>query len=228
MIALKGISKIFRTGNIETMALDGIDLEIKEGEFVAVMGPSGCGKSTLLNLIGLLDYFQYGHYHFKGKSISTLNESAITGLRRNHIGFIFQSFNLIDELNIYDNIELPLIYQQYKPAQRRDKVTTMLEKMNLVHKASFYPQQLSGGAQQQVAIARALITDPALILADEPTGNLNSKNGEEIMDALVQRKNNGTTVIMATHSNFHASYCQRIINLLDGKIISENRRSQRQ
>ena len=221
MIKISNISKIFRTEEIETVALDGISFEIKDGEFVAIMGPSGCGKSTLLNILGLLDNPSEGSYIFADTEVARLKERERTRFRKGNIGFIFQSFNLIDELNVYDNIELPLRYLNVSAADRKARVTEMLKRMNISHRAKHFPQQLSGGQQQRVAIARACVANPKLILADEPTGNLDSKNGKEVMRLLQELNNEGTTIVMVTHSQKDASMAQRTIDLFDGKIVSD-------
>ncbi|MDO4992253.1 MAG: ABC transporter ATP-binding protein [Prevotellaceae bacterium] len=221
MIKISNISKIFRTEEIETVALDGVSFEIKDGEFVAIMGPSGCGKSTLLNILGLLDHPSEGSYLFADTEVARLKERERTRFRKGNIGFIFQSFNLIDELNVYDNIELPLRYLNVSAADRKARVTEMLKRMNISHRAKHFPQQLSGGQQQRVAIARACVANPKLILADEPTGNLDSKNGKEVMRLLLELNNEGTTIVMVTHSQKDASMAQRTIDLFDGKIVSD-------
>lgn len=221
MIKITNISKIFRTEEIETVALDGVSFEIKDGEFVAIMGPSGCGKSTLLNILGLLDNPSEGSYLFADTEVARLKERERTRFRKGNIGFIFQSFNLIDELNVYDNIELPLRYLNVSAADRKARVTEMLKRMNISHRAKHFPQQLSGGQQQRVAIARACVANPKLILADEPTGNLDSKNGKEVMRLLQELNNEGTTIVMVTHSQKDASMAQRTIDLFDGKIVSD-------
>ena len=221
MIKITNISKIFRTEEIETVALDGVSFEIKDGEFVAIMGPSGCGKSTLLNILGLLDNPSEGSYLFADTEVARLKERERTRFRKGNIGFIFQNFNLIDELNVYDNIELPLRYLNVSAADRKVRVTEMLKRMNISHRAKHFPQQLSGGQQQRVAIARACVANPKLILADEPTGNLDSKNGKEVMRLLQELNNEGTTIVMVTHSQKDASMAQRTIDLFDGKIVSD-------
>jgi putative ABC transport system ATP-binding protein len=221
MIKVSNISKIFRTEEIETTALDGVSFEIKDGEFVAIMGPSGCGKSTLLNILGLLDNPTQGSYLFADTEVANLKEKERSRFRKGNIGFIFQSFNLIDELNVYDNIELPLRYLNVSASERKAKVTEMLKRMNISHRAKHFPQQLSGGQQQRCAIARAVISHPSMILADEPTGNLDSKNGEEVMKLLQELNAEGTTIIMVTHSKHDAAYATRIINLFDGQIVDE-------
>jgi putative ABC transport system ATP-binding protein len=221
MIKTINLSKVFRTEMVETTALNNINLEVGEGEFVAVMGPSGCGKSTLLNILGLLDSSDSGEYYFNGIEISGFNEKQRTNLRKGNIGFIFQSFNLIDDLNIYENVELPLLALGEPKSQRRKKVDEILEKMRIGHRRIHFPKQLSGGQQQRVAIARALITRPKVILADEPTGNLDSTNGEQVMQLLEELNAAGTTIIMVTHSPGHAERAHRIVNLFDGHLVME-------
>lgn len=223
MIKVNELSKVFRTEEIETVALDKVSFEIREGEFVAIMGPSGCGKSTLLNILGLLDNPSEGSYLFSGQEMSGLKERERTKYRKGNIGFVFQSFNLIDELNVFENVELPLKYLKIGAKERRQRVTELLKRMNISHRAQHYPQQLSGGQQQRVAIARAVVSRPKLILADEPTGNLDSKNGKEVMDLLNELNGEGTTIVMVTHSQKDASMAQRTINLFDGKIVSDVR-----
>ena len=220
MIQIEKLSKVFRTEEVETVALNNVHLEVKEGEFVAIMGPSGCGKSTLLNTLGLLDNPTEGSYKLLGTEVADLHEKERTRLRKGVIGFVFQSFNLIDELNVYENVELPLVYLGVKPAERKKMVTDMLKRMNISHRAKHYPQQLSGGQQQRVAIARAVITNHKLILADEPTGNLDSKNGQEVMNLLTELNAEGTTIIMVTHSKHDAGYAHRIVHLFDGSIVA--------
>ncbi|MGN0257931.1 MAG: ABC transporter ATP-binding protein [Bacteroides sp.] len=223
MIQLTDISKVFRTSEVETVALEQVNLEVKEGEFVAVMGPSGCGKSTLLNILGLLDNPTSGSYRLFGQEVGQLKEKERTRLRKGQLGFVFQSFNLIDELNVAENVALPLTYLGVKASERKERVKQMLHRMNISHRAQHFPQQLSGGQQQRVAIARALITHPKLILADEPTGNLDSKNGIEVMNLLTELNREGTTIVMVTHSERDAQYAHRVINLFDGHIISNLR-----
>ncbi len=222
MLSLQNVTKIFRTEEVETTALNSINLNIARGEFVSIMGPSGCGKSTLLNIIGLLDNFDDGEYHFLDHEVSKYRERQLAQLRKKNIGFIFQSFNLIDELSVFENVELPLLYQKVPSRERKRRVEAVLEKMGIITRRDHMPQQLSGGQQQRVAVARAVVGEPAMILADEPTGNLDSKNGEEVMDMLTRLNDEGTTVIMVTHSQQHAEYAQRIINILDGEVLSEN------
>ena len=222
MIKTENLSKIFRTDEVETTALDEVSFEVKQGEFVAIMGPSGCGKSTLLNILGLLDNPSGGDYYFNDKEVSSYTERQRARLRKNNIGFVFQSFNLIDELNVQENVELPLIYLGMPASQRRKRVEEVLEKMQIIHRRKHFPMQLSGGQQQRVAVARAVIANPHLILADEPTGNLDSANGEEVMNLLESLNNEGTTIIIVTHSQRDAEYAQRIVRLFDGQIITEN------
>ena len=221
MIKIENLSKVFRTEEVETVALDGVNLSVEEGEFVAIMGPSGCGKSTLLNIMGLLDNPTSGSYLLDGQEVGSLKESQRTSVRKGKIGFVFQSFNLIDELNVEENVELPLKYLGVPAAERKQRTKEILRRLELSHRAKHYPQQLSGGQQQRVAIARAVIMNPKLILADEPTGNLDSKNGKEVMDLLTDLHKEGTTIVMVTHSQRDASYADRIINLFDGKIVEE-------
>ena len=223
MLKVNNLKKSFFTEEIETVALAGVSFEVKEGEFVAIMGPSGCGKSTLLNILGLLDNPTSGEYMLLDKEVGNLRERDRTYFRRGNIGFVFQSFNLIDEMNVSENIELPLIYMGVKPAERKKRVQKMLERMDMTHRAKHFPQQLSGGQQQRVAIARALVSNPKLILADEPTGNLDSKNGQEVMNLLRELNSEGTTVIMVTHSQHDASYAQRILCLFDGELVTDVR-----
>lgn len=221
MIAVNNLSKVFRTEEIETTALNNVSFTINKGEFVAIMGPSGCGKSTLLNILGLLDNPSGGSYNLLGTEVANLRERERTNYRKGNIGFVFQSFNLIDELNVYENVELPLKYLNISASERKRRVTEILKRMNISHRAGHYPQQLSGGQQQRVAIARAVVANPQLILADEPTGNLDSRNGKEVMDLLCQLNAEGTTVVMVTHSQRDASAAQRIINLFDGEIVKD-------
>lgn len=221
MIKTIGLSKIFRTESVQTTALNEVSLEINQGEFVAIMGPSGCGKSTLLNIIGLLDNPTSGNYYFNGQEVGHLKEKQRTQVRKGNIGFVFQSFNLIDELNVYENVELPLIYLKKKASEKRDLVTSILDRMNISHRVKHFPQQLSGGQQQRVAIARAVVAGPKLILADEPTGNLDSKNGAEVMNLLTELNQEGTTIVMVTHSQHDASYAHRVVHLFDGQIVTE-------
>lgn len=213
---------LFSTDEVQTKALNEVTFEISRGEFVAIMGPSGCGKSTLLNILGTLDSPTSGSYFFDGKQVDKMSENQLTALRKGKIGFIFQSFNLIDELTVYENVELPLVYLGVKAAERKQRVREVLEKVNMLHRANHLPQQLSGGQQQRVAIARAVVTNAPLLLADEPTGNLDSTNGVEVMELLKELNKQGTTVIIVTHSQRDATYAHRIIRLLDGKIIAED------
>ena len=220
MIKTKSLQKIFKTEEVETWALHDVTLEIKEGEFVAIMGPSGCGKSTLLNILGLLDNPTNGVYELNGTDVSKFSEAERTNLRKGVIGFVFQSFNLIDELNVYENIELPLLYMGVPKEERKRRVEEAMQRMDIAHRVKHFPQQLSGGQQQRVAIARAVVANPKLILADEPTGNLDSKNGKEVMDLLTQLNKEGTTVVMVTHSQHDAGYATRTINLFDGQVVN--------
>jgi len=221
MIKTNDLTKIFRTEEVETTALNKVTLNVKEGEYVAVMGPSGCGKSTLLNILGLLDNPSSGSYIFNGTEVANLKERDRTIFRKGNIGFVFQSFNLIDELNVYENVELPLIYLKMKSGDRKKQVEDVLERMKIGHRAKHFPQQLSGGQQQRVAIARAVVANPKLILADEPTGNLDSKNGIEVINLLTELNKEGTTIIMVTHSDRDAGYAHRIVNLFDGQVVTE-------
>ena len=220
MIKAVNLTKVFRTESVETTALNGINLEINQGEFVAVMGPSGCGKSTLLNLLGLLDNPTSGELWFLEEEVSRYTENNRTDLRNGNLGFVFQSFNLIDELNVFENVELPLTYLGIKSSERRRMVEDILKRMNISHRAKHFPQQLSGGQQQRVAIARAVVTNPKLILADEPTGNLDSKNGAEVMNLLTELNKEGTTIIMVTHSQHDASFAHRTVHLFDGSVVA--------
>ena len=220
MIKTEKLQKIFKTEEVETWALHDVTLEIKEGEFVAIMGPSGCGKSTLLNILGLLDNPTNGVYELNGTDVSKFSEAERTNLRKGVIGFVFQSFNLIDELNVYENIELPLLYMGVPKEERKKRVEEAMKRMDIAHRVKHFPQQLSGGQQQRVAIARAVVANPKLILADEPTGNLDSKNGKEVMDLLTQLNKEGTTVVMVTHSQHDAGYATRTINLFDGQVVN--------
>ena len=226
MIKINNMHKVFSTEEVETTALNGIDLEIKDGEFVAIMGPSGCGKSTLLNILGLLDNPSEGSYEFYGTEVAKMSERQRAQIRKGNIGFVFQSFNLIDELTVYENVELRLLYLKTPPAERKEKVEAALTRMNMMHRRNHFPQQLSGGQQQRVAIARAVVAKPNLILADEPTGNLDSTNGEEVMKLLQELNNSGTTLIMVTHSPYDAGFAHRIINLFDGRVVTENIKEQ--
>ena len=222
MIKTEKLTKLFTTEEVQTKALNEVTLQVEQGEFVAIMGPSGCGKSTLLNILGTLDSPTSGSYSFEGKQVDKMNENQLTALRKGNLGFIFQSFNLIDELTVYENVELPLIYMGIKAGKRKVRVNKVLEKVNLLHRVNHYPQQLSGGQQQRVAIARAVVTDCKLLLADEPTGNLDSVNGIEVMELLSDLNRQGTTVIIVTHSQPDAMYAHRVIQLLDGQIVAEN------
>jgi len=222
MIKANKLNKVFRTEEVETTALNSIDLHVEKGEFVAIMGPSGCGKSTLLNILGLLDNPSDGELYFNGQEIAKYTEKMRTNLRKGNIGFVFQSFNLIDELNVFENVELPLLYLNMPAKERKEKVLEVLERMQIAHRAKHFPQQLSGGQQQRVAIARAVVAAPKLILADEPTGNLDSKNGIEVMNLLKELSNEGTTIVMVTHSDRDAKIAHRIVRLFDGQIVLEN------
>ncbi|UII77713.1 ABC transporter ATP-binding protein [Flagellimonas sp. HMM57] len=222
MIQIQNLKKSFRTEEVETLALNSVNLNVAEGEFVAIMGPSGCGKSTLLNIIGMLDNPTEGSYQFANHEVGGLRESQRTQLRKGNLGFVFQSFNLIDELTVFENVELPLIYLKMNKAERKEKVTKVLERMKIAHREKHFPQQLSGGQQQRVAIARAVVTNPKLILADEPTGNLDSKNGIEVMNLLTELNQEGTTIVMVTHSDRDSHYAHRVINLFDGQIVTES------
>ncbi|WP_301915208.1 ABC transporter ATP-binding protein [Phocaeicola coprophilus] len=221
MIKTVNLQKVFRTDEVETWALNNVNIEIQEGEFVAIMGPSGCGKSTLLNILGLLDNPTGGEYRLNGEDVSTYTEAQRTALRKGVIGFVFQSFNLIDELNVYENIELPLLYMGVSTSERKRRVEDAMNRMAIAHRVKHFPQQLSGGQQQRVAIARAVVTNPKLILADEPTGNLDSKNGKEVMDLLTELNKEGTTIVMVTHSQHDAGYADRVINLFDGQVVTD-------
>ena len=221
MIKIQDITKVFRTEEVETTALAGVSLEVKDGEFLAIMGPSGCGKSTLLNILGLLDNPTEGQYWLDGDEVAKLRESQRTRVRKGKIGFVFQSFNLIEELNVEQNVELPLRYLGVPARERRQRVEEIMQRMAISHRAKHFPNQLSGGQQQRVAIARAVVMNPKLILADEPTGNLDSKNGLEVMQLLTQLNQEGTTVLMVTHSERDAGYAQRVVNLLDGQVVPE-------
>lgn len=226
MIKTVDLTKVFRTDEVETTALNQVSFEVKEGEFVAVMGPSGCGKSTLLNILGLLDNPSGGEYYFLDKEVSNHSEKQRASLRKHNIGFVFQNFNLIDELNVFENVELPLIYLGYKSSERKTKVDAALEQMQIIHRKKHFPLQLSGGQQQRVAVARAVVANPKLILADEPTGNLDSAHGEEVMNLLEQLNKNGTTIVMVTHSQRDAEYSHRIVRLFDGQVVTENIKEQ--
>jgi putative ABC transport system ATP-binding protein len=222
MIEITKLTKVFRTDKVETTALSNVGFKAEQGEFVAIMGPSGCGKSTLLNILGLLDSPSDGQYYFMGKEVSRYSENGMTDIRKGNIGFIFQSFNLIDELNVYENVELPLLYLRMSSKERKKKVNEVLERMQISHRKGHFPQQLSGGQQQRVAIARAVVANPKLILADEPTGNLDSTHGEEVIKLLKGLNDEGTTIVMVTHSSAHAEKAHRIVHLFDGHIVTEN------
>ena len=222
IIKTENLSKLFRTEEVETTALDGVDLSISEGEFTSIMGPSGCGKSTLLHILGLIDNPDAGAYWFMGEDVANYSERKRSALRKHNIGFVFQSFNLIDELNVYENVELPLIYTKTPAAERKKKVEFVLEKMNMAHRTKHFPRQLSGGQQQRVAVARAIVNTPKLILADEPTGNLDSEHGAEVMGLLSALNAEGTTIVMVTHSPDDAAVGSRIVRVLDGRIVSES------
>jgi putative ABC transport system ATP-binding protein len=222
MIEIHDLTKAYRTSAVETTALNHINLEVNEGEFIAIMGPSGCGKSTLLNILGMLDTPDSGRYGFLGEDVAGYSERQLADIRKRNIGFIFQSFNLVDELSVADNVMLPLLYQQVAPSERKQRVKEVLERVGIAHRADHRPQQLSGGQQQRVAVARAVVTNPKLILADEPTGNLDTTNGEEVLELLNQLNGEGTTIIMVTHDQSHAEHAGRIVNMLDGRVLTEN------
>ena len=221
LIQTKNLGKIYNTGEIETVALNNINLTVNSGEFMAIMGPSGCGKSTLLNLLGLIDGLSSGEYYFLGSDVSHYNERKRAVIRKKNISFVFQNFNLIDELTVFENVELPLTYLNIPVSERKEKVKTALEQMHVYFKKDHFPHQLSGGQQQQIAIARAIVTNPALVLADEPTGNLDSSNGKDVMKILSDLNENGTTILMVTHSSECADYSRRLVHLFDGHIVSE-------
>jgi putative ABC transport system ATP-binding protein len=225
MLTMRELSKVYRTDTVQTTALDAIDLDIAEGEFVAIMGPSGCGKSTLLNMIGMLDSPSSGSYVFNGKEVAGLSESKLADVRKESIGFIFQSFNLVDELSVRDNVELALLYHNVSASERKRRVDEVMDKVGVAHRARHRPSQLSGGQQQRVAVARALVANPKLILADEPTGNLDTHHGEEVMRMLQTLNGEGSTIVMVTHSPAHADYAGRIVSMLDGRILQERRRA---
>ena len=225
MLTMTGLTKTYRTESVETTALDSIDLEIADGEFVAIMGPSGCGKSTLLNVMGMLDSPTGGSYLFDGKEVAGLSEADLADTRKRNIGFIFQSFNLVDELTVRENVELALLYHNIPAPERRSRVERVLDKVGIAHRAKHRPTQLSGGQQQRVAVARALVGEPRLILADEPTGNLDTAHGEEVMRMLRQLNQEGSTIVMVTHSPAHADFASREVNMLDGRILQERRRA---
>jgi putative ABC transport system ATP-binding protein len=216
------LTKVYRTSDVETTALNQVNLQIDAGEFIAIMGPSGCGKSTLLNVLGMLDSPDSGNYEFAGEDVTGYSENRLADIRKANIGFIFQSFNLVDELTVAENVMLPLLYQKVGTSERNERVQKVLEQIGIAHRADHRPQQLSGGQQQRVAVARAVITSPKLILADEPTGNLDSTNGEEVLELLNQLNGDGTTVIMVTHDQGHADHASRVVNMLDGRILTEN------
>ncbi len=222
MITMTNLNKIYRSEEIETLALNSINFQVKEGEFVSIMGPSGCGKSTLLNVLGLIDAANDGEYLFLNQNVTRLKERQRANIRKGNIGFVFQSFNLIDELTVYENVELPLLYLKASASDRKKRVNEVLERMEIMHRKNHFPQQLSGGQQQRVAVAWAVVANPRVILADEPTGNLDSKNGDEVMNILTQLKESGTTIVMVTHSPTYAEYGNRTVHLFDGKIVTEN------
>lgn len=222
MIKINNLQKFYRTEEVETIALNGVDIHVQEGEFVAVMGPSGCGKTTLLNIVGLLDDLDEGSYLFNQIEVAKFNERKRSELRKHNIGFVFQSFNLIDELTVYENVELPLIYTKVRKKERKERVEAVLEKVQMMHRRNHFPQQLSGGQQQRVAVARAVVNNPKIILADEPTGNLDSTNGNEVMNMLTELNEAGTTIIMVTHSEHDAKFAGRTIRMLDGQIIMQS------
>ncbi|MDR3339294.1 MAG: ABC transporter ATP-binding protein [Candidatus Symbiothrix sp.] len=221
MLKIEELKKVFRTEEVETVALNEVSMGVNEGEFIAIMGPSGCGKSTMLNILGLLDNPTSGKYYLDGKEVGHLKEKERTQARKGNIGFVFQSFNLIEEMTVFENVELPLVYMKINKAERKKRVEAALSRMNISHRAKHFPNQLSGGQQQRVAIARAVVANPKLILADEPTGNLDSKNGKDVMDLLSELNKEGTTIVMVTHSQHDASFAHRIINLFDGEIVAE-------
>ncbi|WP_184157062.1 ABC transporter ATP-binding protein [Sphingobium lignivorans] len=225
MLRMRELSRVYRTDTVQTTALDAIDLDIATGEFVAIMGPSGCGKSTLLNMIGMLDSPTGGSYLFDGQEVAGLSETKLAVVRKENIGFIFQSFNLVDELSVRDNIELALLYHKVAPSERKARVEAVMDRVGIAHRAKHFPSQLSGGQQQRVAVARALVAEPKLILADEPTGNLDTQHGEEVMRMLQQLNAEGSNIVMVTHSPAHADYAGRIVNMLDGRILQERRRA---
>ena len=225
MLTMTELSRVYRTDTVETTALDSIDLNIADGEFVAIMGPSGCGKSTLLNVIGMLDSPSSGSYMFNGQEVAGLAESQLADVRKKHIGFIFQSFNLIDELSVRENVELALLYHDIPSSERKQRVDAVMDKVGIAHRAKHRPSQLSGGQQQRVAVARAVVGEPKLILADEPTGNLDTQHGEEVMRMLQKLNAEGSTIVMVTHSPAHADYAGRVVNMLDGRVLVERRRA---
>ncbi len=221
MIKMRDITRVYRTEDVETTALNKVNLEVVEGEFIAVVGPSGCGKSTLMNIVGMLDSPSDGSYLFMGEDVARYSERQLSSLRKRNLGFVFQSFNLIDELTVFENVELPLCYQNITPSERRERVDRLLDQMGIAHRRNHYPLQLSGGQQQRVAVTRAVVIEPKLILADEPTGNLDSQNGEDVMNLLVDLNKKGTTIVMVTHSPDHITYADRTIKLFDGKVVKE-------
>jgi putative ABC transport system ATP-binding protein len=225
MLKMRNLSRVYRTDTVETTAIDAIDLDIEAGEFVAIMGPSGCGKSTLLNLIGMLDSPSGGSYIFNGQEVAGLSEARLSDTRKSNIGFIFQSFNLVDELSVRENIELALLYHDVSAAERRRRTDEVMDRVRIAHRAKHRPSQLSGGQQQRVAVARALVAEPKLILADEPTGNLDTQHGEDVMKMIQQLNAEGSTIVMVTHSPAHADYATRVVNMLDGRILQERRRA---
>ena len=225
MLKLKDLTKAYRTEEVETVALNSVNIEIEQGEFVAIMGPSGCGKSTLLNIIGMLDTPSEGHYFFKDEDVAGYTEAQLGVIRKQHIGFIFQSFNLIDELTVAENIELALLYHDTTASDRKTRVAAVMDKMGIAHRAKHMPSQLSGGQQQRVAVARAVVGNQSMILADEPTGNLDTAHGQEVMEMLQSLNEEGTTIVMVTHSPTHADYARRTINLLDGHVVTESLRA---
>jgi putative ABC transport system ATP-binding protein len=225
IIATQNLSKVFRTEEVETTALDGVQLDVQEGEFVSLMGPSGCGKSTLMHILGLVDTPSSGQYQFLGREVSKLTNKERANIRKANVGFVFQSFNLIDELTVYENVELPLVYNDVPASQRKERVEAVLTRMNMSHRLKHFPMQLSGGQQQRVAVARAIVTAPKLILADEPTGNLDSEHGDEVMRLLQQLNKEGSTIVMVTHSEHDASFGNRIVRLLDGKVLPQQARA---
>ena len=225
MLSMTDLSRVYRTETVETSALDGVNLEIRAGEFVAIMGPSGCGKSTLLNVTGMLDSPTSGSYTFNGIEVGNKSEAELADIRKQNIGFIFQSFNLVDELSVRENIELALLYHDVPASDRRTRVDEVMDKVGIAHRARHRPSQLSGGQQQRVAVARALVADPKLILADEPTGNLDTQHGEEVMKMLQNLNREGSTIVMVTHSPAHADYASRVVNMLDGRVLQERRRA---
>ncbi|WP_380873038.1 phosphonate ABC transporter ATP-binding protein [Sphingomonas sp. DBB INV C78] len=225
MLSLRNLSRTYRTDTVETTALDAIDLDILDGEFVAIMGPSGCGKSTLLNILGMLDSPTAGSYRFRDQEVAGLSEPQLADVRKRNIGFIFQSFNLVDELSVRENVELALLYHGIPAAERRKRVDLVMDRVGIAHRADHRPSQLSGGQQQRVAVARAVVGKPALVLADEPTGNLDTQHGEEVMHMLQALNRDGTTIVMVTHSPSHADYASRVVNMLDGRVLVERRRA---